>query len=63
MGYGEVWAHLLGVFQGVCNRVIIVVHECILNALVIHLGLPAFDATDSGLSSLLSACLLFPSGE
>ena len=44
MGGG--WVHLLGA-QEVRVRVILVLHECILNAFVVHLVLPTFDVTNS----------------
>ena len=41
-----VWVHLLG-DQGVRGRVILVIRECFLNSLVVHLVLPMFDVTGS----------------
>ena len=45
MGLG-VWVHLLK-FQMLDVRVILVLRECVLNALVVHLVFPTFDIAGS----------------
>ena len=46
MGWGGVWVQLFG-DQRACARAIIVLRECIWNALAVSLVLPAFDDTGS----------------
>ena len=46
IGVGGVWVQLLG-GEGACGRVILVLRECIWNALVVLLVLPTYDNTGS----------------
>ena len=53
---GGVWVHLLA-GQGVRDRVIFVVRECVWNALVVLLGLPTFG--DTGSLGYLPRCVVY----
>ena len=56
---GIVWAQFLG-DQGDSVRVILVLRECILNASVVSLVLPAFD--DTGSPGSLPRWVVYPPG-